>query len=474
MTQTGYCPRGPFCAFAHVEQEIRVVEDMPNSPTLPIGSFGQVAAESGLANVPEIAEPKTIGNNAAENVIPKQNTALSNSLAWANFTANINQEVSDVTHNLAKASFGIDNNIVSPPAPSPLLKQVGSSKSLAGSVPYSKAPGSERSGSSDQGLLNTSTFGSVSSNNAWPSLTLSQGVPGIGSYSSTSSSPSNILPRHINSLNSDAAPFYPADETVDSVVGSALKDLDEHNENASSVIGSSFTERRLDNSNGDKSITSSIWAHARSSSHDNSLTSLFPMSDPVNIPQEQTIRENIQRSLRSGISSLSSPVLGGMDFPSAGSLPAGRYFPNYQPSLVGSVGGQTGLSSSIGSGNISLTDVERMQLKCKQWEESWNQAKAACDAWKREATDANERARLSEERYVMVKERCMLLESKLSVNASGDGEKKCQFLHQEYDIDDLRKFPVSSLKQLQTRYKADLEVLEKLIWETLWKPQQKP
>ena len=27
MSQTGYCPRGPFCAFAHVEQEIRVLDD---------------------------------------------------------------------------------------------------------------------------------------------------------------------------------------------------------------------------------------------------------------------------------------------------------------------------------------------------------------------------------------------------------------------------------------------------------------
>ena len=468
MTQTGYCPRGPFCAFAHVEQEIRVIEDVPSSPTLPIGSFNQATADGALANLPEITEPRSVGNKVADCGIPEQNVTLSNSLAWASFTANLNQDVSNVTQNLAKASLGIDSKLVPPPAQSPLSKQVASLKPAPNSVPYSKAPGSERS--SEQGLLNTGTFGSVGSNNAWPSLSLSQTVPGIGSFSSTGSSPSNLLPRHINFLNSDAAPFYPADETVDSVVGSALKDLDEHNES----IGSGLPDRRHDIRNGDKNITSSIWAHPPSASHDNSLTSLFPMSDPVNIPQEQTLRENIQRGLHSGISSLSSPVLGGMEFPSAGSLPAGRYFPIQQSSsLVGSVG-QIGLSSSIGSGNISLSDLEKMQFKCKQWEESWNQAKAACDAWKREATEANERARLSEERYSMVKERCRLLESKLNVNASGDSEKKCQFMHQQYDVNDLRKFPVASLKLLQTKYKADLETLEKLIWEMLWKPQQKP
>ena len=455
MTQTGYCPRGPFCAFAHVEQEIRVIEDLPNSPPLNIGSFNQVPAESALTNVTEVIEPRNFAGVVAEGGMSNANKTLRNSsLAWGNFNANIKQDVSDSTHSLSK-SFGMDNKTIPPNSPSPLSKKIGTPKTMASSVSYSKAPGSERAGSNDQNMPNAGPFGSIGSNSAWPSLTVSQTAHVIGSYSSTSSSPSTLLPRHLNSLNSDAAPFYPADETVDSVVGSALKDLD---------------ELKIDDRNGDKGLSTNIWAHNRSSSHDNSLSGLFPMSDPVNIPQEQSLKENVQR----GLSSLSSPVLGSMEFPSAGSMSGGgRYFPIHQSSSLVCSMGQHGLSSSIGSGIISMSDLEKMQLKCKQWEESWNQAKAACDAWKREATEANERARMSKERYQMVRERCQLLESKLNVNAGGDSDKKCPFLHQQYEIDDLRKFPVASLKQLQTKYKADLEVLEKLIWEMLWKPQQK-
>ena len=39
-----------------------------------------------------------------------------------------------------------------------------------------------------------------------------------------------------------------------------------------------------------------------------------------------------------------------------------------------------------------------MMLRAKliTWEESWNQAKQACEAWKREAADASEKAKASD------------------------------------------------------------------------------
>ena len=459
MTQTGYCPRGPFCAFAHVEQEIRVVEDMPSSPTISASSFNQPPADGALMNISDLIEKRNSVNSSIDAIPRKANNSIGSDMAWTNFAADLNHNVTDITQNLTKSNLGVDVKAV--PGNSLLMpRQVAGIKALSSNVPYSKAPGSERSVVTDQSVLSTTqqgTFGSVGSNSAWPLLSVSHNAHGVGSYSSTNSSPSNLLPRQMNSLNSDAQPFYPADETVDSVVGNALKDLDETN---------------LEEGNLDKNISTNIWAHVRSSSHDNSFSSsLFPISDPVNIPQEQSLRENnTPHSLHGGLSSLSSPAMGGMEFPSAGSMPGGRYF--QQPPVVGSAN-QQGLSSSMGSGFITANDMERMQHKCKQWEDSWNQAKAACDAWKREATDANERARLSEERCRLALEQYKFLENKLNVNASGDSDKKCQFLHQNYSLDDLRKFPVATLKQLQTRYKTDLERIEKIIWEMLWKPQQK-
>lgn len=453
MTQSGYCPRGPFCAFAHVEQEIRVVEDTSASPQSLVGSFNQITNDSTVASVSELIKQgnENLLNEPIASV--ESSISLSNGLPWCNSNfGNLNPEVSQT---LAQTSFGINNNMNLPGCPSPLSKQIGNPRGFGNAVPYSKAPGSERTSINDQSILNSShAFGSVGSNSAWQPL--APGANVIGSFSSRSSSPS-MLPRQINSLNSDAQPFYPADETVDSVVDSALKDQD---------------DPKLSDGINDKGLSSHIWPSTRTSHPESSLSSsLFAMSDPVNIPQEQTIKNNFQHGLGGRISL--SPGLGPMEFPSAGSMPSAPYFPMHQSSsAVGSVG-HAGLSSSFGSG-IAISDFEKMQNKCKQWEESWNQAKAACDAWKKEATDANERARLSEDRCRQALERYQVLETKLfSNNASGDSDKKCPFLHQQYEIEDLRKFSVSNLKQLQNKYKADLEIVEKLIWEMLWKPQQK-
>ena len=452
MTQSGYCPRGPFCAFAHVEQEIRIVEDTSSSPLPSVGSLNQITSDSTLSSVTEIIKQNS-ENPLDEFILPEPVVPYGNGLPWSsNFAGNINHDVLDVSQSLAQTSFGLDRNLN---VPSSLSQQSGNLKNLASTMAYSKAPGSERTGANDQVVLNTShTFISGSSNSAWPSL--APGTNLIGSFSSRSSSP-NMLPRQINSLNSDAPPFYPADETVDSVVDSALKDHDDF---------------KVCNSNGDKSLPSHIWLPAQSSNPDTNLSSsIFAMSDPVNIPQEQAMKNNIQPRLKSGMR-LSSPVPGGMEFPSAGSLPSGRYFPMHQtPSSVVGSAGQLGLSSSFGSG-VTMSDFEKMQNRCKQWEESWNQAKAACDAWKREATEANERAHLSEERCRQAIERYKMLESQfLNNNASGDSDNNCKFLHQQYEMEDLQKFSISNLKQLQSKYKADLEIVEKLLWEMLWKPQ---
>ncbi|CAK8676522.1 unnamed protein product [Clavelina lepadiformis] len=446
MVQSGYCPRGPFCAFAHVEQEIRIVEDPAPASGL-VGSFNQLTTDNNFGSFSEAVDHgKSI---SVETHHLDQSTLLNNHQAWTGLTNSLHDNSEILTRNASKSL---------PPCPSPISKPVmgslGNGKSL-GVTAYSKAPGSERSSVSDQASFgNSHGFGSIGSNTPWPGMTVTQTTNMIGSFSSTNSSPPNLLPKHFNSLNSDAPPFYPPDETVDSVVDNALKDVDD-----------SYRQEKSD----DKNMTVRMWSHSKSASHDSNMGStLFPMSDPVNIPQDQMMRNTVH----AGLSSVSPPLLGNaVNFPSAGSsLPGGRFPSMPHSSNFHIPGGQSG---SLGSGMVSIVELERMQQKCKQWQDSWNQAKAACDAWKREATDANERARLSEERGKMAAERCHLLESKLtSADIAGDGDASCKFLHQHYEFDELKKFPVAKLKQLQTKYKADLEILEKLIWELLWQPQK--
>ena len=51
-----------------------------------------------------------------------------------------------------------------------------------------------------------------------------------------------------------------------------------------------------------------------------------------------------------------------------------------------------------GSSDIARLSDENMMLRSKliTWEESWNQAKQACEAWKREAAEASEKAKASD------------------------------------------------------------------------------
>lgn len=55
---------------------------------------------------------------------------------------------------------------------------------------------------------------------------------------------------------------------------------------------------------------------------------------------------------------------------------------------------------SLGSNNIDVQrlteEVISLRNKLVSWEESWNQAKMACEAWKREATEQNEKAKAAD------------------------------------------------------------------------------
>uniref|UniRef100_H2YS29 C3H1-type domain-containing protein n=1 Tax=Ciona savignyi TaxID=51511 RepID=H2YS29_CIOSA len=431
MTQTGYCPRGPFCAFAHVEQEIRVVEGSP--PSVTNADITQIdAKEFQLSNA--LGDKNPANSNLGWKFIPEldeSNITLQNQLIGSE-------------HLLSK-SF--------PSCPSPISKpRSGSlSSNKDANYLYSKAPGSERSGGD-----NLSTPGFGASTVAWPSVGVQRSAL-VGSYSSTNSSPPHHFPKPVNILNTEAAPFYPPDETVDSVVGSALEDLDY------------FRNKSLD-PNGNNGSNLKMWTRSVQSSN---ATALLQMSDPVNIPQDSMLRlgSDFVNGMQGSLPSVSplSKLGTGMDFPSSdpllapqmsGRFPMGansRYHPQGNQSLPS-------LSSSLGSGMVPMVDLERMQEKCKQWERSWNQAKAACDAWKREATDANERARAAEELAKHTQERVNNLEIHLKSfleYTSENSSPQCKFLHQHCEKNDLKQFNLANLKQLQVKYKEDLELIEK-------------
>nr|NP_001123328.1 zinc finger protein ZF(C3H)-17 [Ciona intestinalis]FAA00221.1 TPA: zinc finger protein [Ciona intestinalis] len=448
MTQTGYCPRGPFCAFAHVEQEIRIIE---GSPTMVSDIVQNEVKEIQLAYGNEL----TLSDK-------NQNTP---NLGWP-----FNPEVGDGNITLSNQLINNEHLMSKsfPSCPSPISKPRTASLSSnkdAMNYPYSKAPGSERSAGDN---MNNTGFGASGPTVSWPGIgSGNQRSALVGSYSSTNSSPPHNFPRPFNVLNTEAAPFYPPDETVDSVVGNALEDLD--------IFGNKVQEPGGNNGSNLK-----MWTRQVASS--NSVqSSLLQMSDPVNIPQDTMMRSNFPNGMRGSLSSVSPlpKLVPGMEFPSSDPLLApqmsGR-FPMGANSRYQMQGNQSmpSMSSSLGSGMVPAVEFERMQEKCKQWERSWNQAKAACDAWKREATDANERAKSAEEHGKQAQERVSALENHLKSfleQKNENSQAPCKFLHQHYERNDLKPFNVANLKQLQVKYKEDLELIQKHIWELLCPPQ---
>ena len=58
----------------------------------------------------------------------------------------------------------------------------------------------------------------------------------------------------------------------------------------------------------------------------------------------------------------------------------------------GSLGGGGGGGSSLDTQRLT-DEILSLRSKLSSWEESWNQAKMACEAWKREATEQAEKAK---------------------------------------------------------------------------------
>uniref|UniRef100_A0A8C1HIN8 Unk zinc finger n=1 Tax=Cyprinus carpio carpio TaxID=630221 RepID=A0A8C1HIN8_CYPCA len=195
IQQSGNCPRGPFCAFAHLESKL----------TFLTVSDEQLAAQCSS---------------------PPFETFCSASLDDFNQSGlNATTEEGLLGRILFEESSSLD-------------------ASPGGEGGYGKAPGFERE---DQDLLVFLPVGSP--------LSMSSSIP-----SSLAATPPSPAPPGLSSgMNANALPFYPTSDTVESVVESALDDLDLND------FGVSALEKSLESSAlpsmGLNGMSSSIWEH---------------------------------------------------------------------------------------------------------------------------------------------------------------------------------------------------------------------
>ncbi|XP_067238605.1 putative E3 ubiquitin-protein ligase UNKL isoform X2 [Chanodichthys erythropterus] len=480
MRQTGYCPRGPFCAFAHVERIPSTEETM-----------------STLLSAMQSGSQSKLGSQQYPECPINEWSANTNSITSSASNNGQTGNVSCSNSPTVTPSSG-SNSSLSPIGPigRPKCFTNGSlcSESTTSSVSsptsnYPKAPGFERedqaknqksqSGENNQKLMDQDkqAHGGVFSvvNPLASSITSSITSSLASSIGSDSSSPTTL-----STMNAKATPFYPGSNTVESVIGSALdlnfsdinvasldKELEDQDNN-----GLGLTNQRLLGGSAPVNIPGSL---ARSSSlHSSSSLSASPLS---------SLSQSLSQSLLTGMASQQSqpqapPVKtehGLLGTPTstqnslglnggAGSIwdfMSGSFSPSPSP-VFSSLTSSTVGSSSADIGRL-LRELDEAKRKIKQWEEAWHQVKQACEAWQKDAHEAKEQAKSAE------------AERQLAEQKREDTERKLKELQGDFDVlcrspntpllrsyGELDQLPLPKLRSIQSQLRSDLDLIDGL------------
>ncbi|KAM9296344.1 RING finger protein unkempt homolog [Gastrophryne carolinensis] len=457
MQQSGSCPRGPFCAFAHVEQSL-LCDDL-QSPS---------ALSSPTQTGPVMYMPSAAGDSVPVSPSSPHAPDFSSILC---------------------ASLGSPNNPCGSPPGSHCkahnLDNLGF-HDLSGS--YKKAPGCEREDSTGSDYLRS--FKSQAKLKLHPMEHRNQeqlvlqskqdalgilpmGSPLTSSISSSITSslaatpPSPAALSGTPGMNANALPFYPTSDTVESVIESALDDLD-LNEFGVAALEKSFDNSTVTTAGGvmiggslmqssapvniPGSLGSSASFHSTSPSPPVSITS------PHFMHQTSGSQSQSEGSFLSTSTTHGSLGLNGMNNSIWEHFVSGSYSPGTSPAFPS------------GAGGVELVrlrqELEEASSTIKQWEDSWKQAKQACDAWKKEAEEANERATAASMECELAREQRDALEQQLQklqeelerIPGSQDSKLLCP-------TSELENLPLTTLYNIQKQLHASLERVEKAVYQ---------
>ncbi|CAE1293516.1 UNKL [Acanthosepion pharaonis] len=251
MVQTSFCPRGPFCAFAHVEQEMTVQREM------------NVSTENSLAAFVTNALPQSsnnIGMSDGEGMLLQNQKEDTNSVSGSHSPKLPDPIGKERCNSISYSLNNIGNtNHSASPLPEPIGKGRTSSTSSSinsdcGSLGhYQRVPGPTREDGQTklrqqlEAIENDVTIDVNEKATRKQNLLL---LHNLNESLSSSVSPLNNPP--MSNMSPHAPSFYPPGETVESVVGSALDDLSLEDFDISSI------DKELDRDNDSNSVSSSL------------------------------------------------------------------------------------------------------------------------------------------------------------------------------------------------------------------------
>ncbi|XP_062294010.1 putative E3 ubiquitin-protein ligase UNKL isoform X4 [Scomber scombrus] len=406
MRQTGYCPRGPFCAFAHVER-IPSTEETMSSLLTAIQSSSQSQLSSQQYSECPVNEWNSGGNSTIS--ATSSNGQIKNK-------GHMDQKLMDQEKQTQNTVFSAVN---------PLASSFTSSitSSLASSI------GSDSSSPTTLSTMNAKATPFYPGSNTVESV--------IGSALDLNFSDINVA-----SLEKEL-------EDQDNNVGLASQRV----LGGSAPVNIPGSLARSSSLNSSSSLSTSPLS---SLSQSLSQSLLSQQNQPSNMLAKQehgllgTPTSSSQNSL--GLNGGASNI---WDFVS------GSFSPSPSPVF-------SSLTSTNSSADLArlFRELDEAKRKIKQWEEAWHQVKQACEACQKDAHEAKEQAKTAEAERQLAEQKWEETERKLK-ELQGDFDVLCRtpgtpLLRSYGELDQL---PLSKLHSIQSQLRNDLDLIDGVIYQ---------
>uniref|UniRef100_A0A8C9WT40 Unk like zinc finger n=1 Tax=Sander lucioperca TaxID=283035 RepID=A0A8C9WT40_SANLU len=436
MRQTGYCPRGPFCAFAHVER-IPSTEETMSSLLTVIQSSSQSQLGSQQYSECPVSEWNSGGSSTT--------SATSSNGQVGNVSCSNSSTVTPSSGNDSLLSPVGSISRSKPLTNSSLCSESTTSSVSSLTSNYPKAPGFEREDQVYRLLSSTqhNVFSAV--NPLASSFTSSITSSLASSIGSDSSSPTTL-----STMNAKATPFYPGSNTVESVIGQRVL-------GGSAPVNIPGSLARSSSFNSSSSLSTSPLSSLSQSLSQSLLSgTLSQQNQPSNMLAKQehgllgTPTSSSQNSL--GLNGGASSI---WDFVS------GSFSPSPSPVF-------SSLTSGTSSADLArlFRDLDEAKRKIKQWEEAWHQVKQAFEACQKDAHEAKEQAKTAETERQLAEQKWEETERKLK-ELQGDFDVLCRtpgtpLLRNYGELDEL---PMSKLHSIQSQLRNDLDLIDGVIYQ---------
>uniref|UniRef100_A0A0S7EV24 UNKL n=1 Tax=Poeciliopsis prolifica TaxID=188132 RepID=A0A0S7EV24_9TELE len=406
--QTGYCPRGPFCAFAHVER-IPSTEETMSSLLSAIHSSSQSQLGSQQFSECSISE----WNSGAH---PSTNPNSSNGqVGHIKSKGHMDHKLMDQDKQTQNTVFSVGNPLAS---------------SFTSSITSSLA----------------SSIGSDSSSPTTLSTMNAKATPFYPGSNTVESVIGSALDLKFSDIN----------------VASLEKELEEQEG------GLGLTSHRVLGGSAPVNIPGSL---ARSSSFNSSSSlSTSPLSSLSQSLSQSLLSGTVSQPNQPSnmLAKQEHGLLGTPTSSSQNSLGLNGGASNIWDFVSGSFSPSPSPVFSTLTSTTSNADVARLfreldeaKRKIKQWEEAWHQVKQACEACQKDALEAKEQAKTAEAERQLAEQKWEETERKLK-ELKGNFDMLCRTpgtpLLRSYG--ELEQLPLSKLLSIQSQLRSDLDLID--------------